>query len=81
MLEPNTGPLQNQYALLTAELFQALITSVFQGGVWWGAGTWFETGTHCVALAGLELTKIVLLLPPECWDNGVFYQAQFVPGS
>ena len=28
----------------------------------------FETGFLCVALAGLELTEIHLILPPESWD-------------
>ena len=27
----------------------------------------FETGSYCVALAGLELAKIYLL-SPKCWD-------------
>jgi len=29
----------------------------------------FETGSHCVALADLELTDIHLLLIPECLDQ------------
>ena len=28
----------------------------------------FETGSHYVALAGLELTELYLPLPLKCWD-------------
>jgi hypothetical protein len=27
----------------------------------------FETGSYCVAPAGLEVTEIFLPLTPECW--------------
>jgi hypothetical protein len=27
--------------------------------------------SHCVDQAGLELTEIYHLLPPECWDTNV----------
>lgn len=34
-----------------------------------------ETGSHCVASAGPELTKILLRLSPECWECGVLTPA------
>jgi hypothetical protein len=36
----------------------------------------FKTGSHFVAQAGLKL-MIFLPQPSECWDYGVYHQAQF----
>jgi hypothetical protein len=35
----------------------------------------FETGSHCVAQAGLELT-VLLPAPPEDWVTGMHHYAQ-----
>jgi hypothetical protein len=31
-------------------------------------GSYFETGSHCVAQAGLKLTNILLPQPPTWWS-------------
>ena len=46
------GPLEKQQMLLTATRFFLLV---------------FEIGSHCVSLAGLELTEILLPLPSKCF--------------
>ena len=35
---------------------------------WFFFVLFFKTGFLCVTLAGLELTDILMLLPPKCWD-------------
>ncbi|KFO33216.1 Presenilins-associated rhomboid-like protein, mitochondrial, partial [Fukomys damarensis] len=36
----------------------------------------FETGSHYVPLAGLELTVILLPQPPECWVTGMHHHGR-----